>query len=215
MNCQEFWDDLPRQGHEITGEQAGHLAECGACAAQWQPHGALAARWHTLAEEWRRVEAPPRVEAGLQAAFRAQAGFRIGHAIRHSWWTPVLAWASAAAAMMALAVLLLRGYQPGPATPGTIAAPHRTVQTAVEMAALDSDDDSALGEGFVRLPNRPPIEPNEEFYVLHVEAPGAYFIAMGVAVSEDRASETLLADVAYGFDGTSRAVRLVSDGGTN
>jgi hypothetical protein len=39
-------------------------------------------------------------------------------------------------------------------------------------------------------------------------------IAMGVSVGEDRATETVVADVALGPDGTARAVRLVSDGGT-
>jgi hypothetical protein len=39
-------------------------------------------------------------------------------------------------------------------------------------------------------------------------------IAMGVSVSEDRAEETVLADVALASDGTARAVRLVSEGGT-
>ena len=39
-------------------------------------------------------------------------------------------------------------------------------------------------------------------------------IAMGIPVSEDRAAETLLADVALGPDGMARAVRLVNDGGT-
>jgi hypothetical protein len=85
------------------------------------------------------------------------------------------------------------------------------------MASLDadSDDDAAvLGEGFVRLPNAPRIDPNEDYNVVRVEVPGSAMIAMGVSVSEDRAAETLLADVALASDGTARAVRLVPDGGT-
>jgi hypothetical protein len=90
----------------------------------------------------------------------------------------------------------------------------------VEVATLppadaDSDDDSSvLGDGFVRLPNAPRIEPNEDFNVVRVEVPGSAMIAMGVPVSEDRAAETVLADVALGSDGTARAVRLIADGGT-
>jgi len=220
MSCQEFWDNLPQRGRDITEEQAGHLAECGTCAAQWAPHRALAAGLHAMAEEWRKTEAPQRLEAGLTAAFRSQAGFQIRRSLRQSWWTPVFAWASAAAAMIALAGVLIRGYQPAPANPGTVAAPRRAPKSFVQMASLpaadpDSDDDSAvLGEGFVRLPNAPRIEPNEDYNVVRVEMPGSAMIAMGVSVSEDRAEETLLADVALASDGTARAVRLVSEGGT-
>jgi hypothetical protein len=137
----------------------------------------------------------------------------------HSWWTPVFAWATAAAAMLALAVVLIRGYQPAPARPGTVAAPRHTaqplMQTAVAASDADSDDDaSVLGDGFIRLPNAPRIGPNEDYNLVRVEVPGSAMIAMGVSVGEDRATETVVADVALGPDGTARAVRLVSDGGT-
>jgi hypothetical protein len=218
MNCQEFWNNLPHRGRAITEEQADHLAQCDTCAAGWKPHQALASVLHSMAEESRKLEAPPRVEAGLAAAFALQAGFRRGRrSIRHSWWAPVFAWASAAAAMMALAVALVRGYQPAPAAPGTIAAPHHTAQPMVQMASVDADSDddtSVLGEGFVRLPNAPPIEPNEEYDLVTVEVPGSAMIAAGISISEDQAAETVLADVALGSDGRARAVRLVPDGGT-
>lgn len=220
MNCQEFWNSLPQRGGDITEEQAGHVAECIACAAEWAPERAVAAGLQSMVEEWRKVEAPPRVEAGLIAAFRSQSVFRVRRSIRHSWWTPVIAWASAAAAMIALAVVMMRGYQPHRATPENIAAPRHSAQSTLQLAAAvpgeaDSDDDSSvLGEGFVRLPNAPRIEPNEDYNLVRVELPGSAMIAMGVSVSEDRAEETVLADVALASDGTARAVRLVSEGGT-
>jgi len=218
MNCHEFWDDLPQKGRDITPAQAAHLAECAACAAEWAPHRALAAGLRSLAEEWRKVEAPPRVEAGLAAAFRAHAGFTAGHSPARSWWTPVFAWAAAMAGTIALATVLMRGYQPAPAGPGRVASPRHTVQSPVEMAVLDADSDddtSALGEGFVRLPNAPRIEPNDDYNVVRVELPGSAMIDAGIALGEDQAAETVLADVALGPDGTPRAVRLVPDGGTN
>jgi hypothetical protein len=102
--------------------------------------------------------------------------------------------------------------------PGTVAAPHHTAQSSLQLAAAadaDQDEDSAdLGDGFIRLPNAARIEPNEDVNVVRVEVPGSAMIAMGLPVSEDRASETLLADVALGPDGMARAVRLVNDGGT-
>jgi hypothetical protein len=218
MNCHEFWDNLPQTGHDITAAQAAHLAACPACAAHWLPHRALAAGLHSLSEEWPQTEAPPRVETGLIAAFRSQTGPELQRSFGPSWWTPVFAWAGAAATTVALAILLVHGLQPVPAHPPTVASPRHTMQPAIEMASLDgdSDDDSAtLGEGFVRLPNALRIEPNEDYNVVRVEVPGSAMIEAGISLGEDRATETVLADVALGADGTPRAVRLVPDGGTN
>jgi hypothetical protein len=233
MNCQEFWDHLSLHGHEITETQASHLAACAACAAQWKQHGDLADWLRSCGEEWRQVEAPTRVETGLMAAYRAQAGPGVRPSFSRppnsrpsyskplyskQWWTPVFAWASAAAATVALAAVLSRGYQPEPVRPGTVAAPSHTTQPKVQVATVafqaDSEDDSAVyGEGFVRLPNAPRSEPNEDFNVVRVEVPGSAMIAAGISLGEDRARETVLADVALASDGTPRAVRLVSDGG--
>jgi len=217
MNCQDFWNSLSQRGHAVTDEQATHLAECTECAAQWEPHRALTAGLHSLVHEWRQVRAPDRVEAGLAAAFRAHA-FHAPRAPRHSWWKPVFVWAAAAAGMIFCAGLLLRSWQTVPTRPDSFAAPHRQAQpAAVYMASADSeseDDNSALGEGFVRLPNAPSIEPNESYDVVRVAFPGSEMIALGLPVSEDRAGETVMADVALAADGTARAVRLVSDGGS-
>jgi len=220
MNCQEYWDNLPQRGHELTEAQSAHLAECPGCAAQAGAHRSLAAGLHSMGEEWRKTEAPARVEAGLMAAYRLQSGHRMRPQLQHSWWKPVMAWASAAAAMVALAAVLIHGYQPDSAKP-TVAAPHRTAQPAVQTARVvpmvaDPDDDSAvLGDGFVRLPNAAPIDPDEEWYLVRVEAPVSDMIANGVAVNADQVSGTVLADWAYASDGTPRAVRLVPDGGSN
>jgi len=216
MNCREFWNSLPQRG-AITGEQSEHLAGCAACGAAWEPHRVLGERLHALAREMRELEAPARVEAGLTAAFRAQAGYEIRRSLHRSWWMPVFAWASAAVAMIALATALMRSHQPAGPPPGTVAAPRRTAPALVQTASLETEADdvaSTLGDGFVPLPNAPRIDPNEEYNVVRVEVPGSAIIAMGVSVGEDRASATLVADVALGPDGTARAVRLVSDGGT-
>ena len=172
---------------------------------------------HSLSAEFRQAEAPARVELGLMAAFRAQAGYRKQPSMARSWWKPVLAWSSAAAATVALATVLVHGYQPA-GTPGTGAAPRHPSRVVVQTAAAvdaESDDESAvLGEGFVRLPNAPRIEANEDFNVVRVEVPGSAMIEAGISLSEDRAEDTVLADVALASDGTPRAVRLVPDGGS-
>jgi hypothetical protein len=200
----------------MSEAQSAHLSECPHCAAQADAHRALAAGLRSMGEEWRQTEAPARVEVGLMAAYRAQTGYRTRKNSQPTWWKPVLVWASAAAAMIVLAMGLARGFQTSGLKP-TVAAPHRAAQPTVQTAAMDSDsesDTSLLGQGFVRLPNAAPIEPDEEWYYVRVEAPGSDLIASGLTVSEEHASETLLADVAYGSDGTPRAVRLVNDGGT-
>jgi hypothetical protein len=220
MNCQDFWCQFPQRGHDVSEQQSAHLAECPACAARWEPHRALAAGLHSMVEEWRRGEAPARVETGLTAAFRLQTRARPRQFKQHSWWTPVFAWAAAAAAMVALAFILVRGWQPGAMKHEDVAAPHRSAQFTPEVASVlvpsaETDDDSSvLGDGFVRLPNAARIGPNEDYNVVRFEVPGSTMIALGLAVSEERASETVLADVALGSDGMARAVRLVPEGGS-
>ena len=129
MNCQEFWDHLPLRGGDIAEAQAAHLAECANCASQWAPHRALAASLHSLSAEFRRAEAPARVEMGLMAAFRAQAGYRAKPSSVRSMWRPVLAWTSAAAATVALATVLVHGYQPVAGTPGRGAVPRHWLES--------------------------------------------------------------------------------------
>jgi hypothetical protein len=217
MNCQEFWDHLPLRGADITEAQAAHVAECANCASQWAPHRSLAASLQSLSAEFRQAEAPARVEMGLMAAFRTQAGHRAKPVIVQSWWKPVLVWTSAAAATIAFAMVLVRGYEPV-AKPGTVAAPHHPNHGLVQTAAAEDtgfdDESTVLGEGFVRLPNAPRIEANEDFNVVRVEVPGSAMIEAGISLSEDRSEDTVLADVALASDGTPRAVRLVPDGGS-
>ena len=221
MNCHEFWNTAPQPGAEAGGDHACHLAECPACAAKWEHHRALTAGLRLVAEEWRSTEAPARVEAGLTAAFRAQHGFERRSA-RPSWWMPVLAWASAAAAMVVISMFLVRGWQPAAATREPLAAPQRTGPATLEFASQQQDgsaddseeDSSGFGRDFVRLPNAARIEPNEDVNLVRVEVPRSTLIALGLAVSEDRASESVLADVVLGSDGMARAVRVVDDGGS-
>jgi hypothetical protein len=218
MNCQQFWNTLPQRGSEITEEHSGHLAACSACAGQWEPQKALAAGLHSLLEDWRQREAPERVEAGLTAAFRVHSGPQVRRPVRHSWFPPVFAWTSAAAAMVTIALVLMHGWHPASARPDRFAAPHRPAQNMPVVASVadsDSDDESSvLDDGFVRLPNAARLEPNEAYDFVTVAFPGSYMIALGLPLNEDRASDTVLAKVALGADGTARALRLVADGET-
>jgi hypothetical protein len=218
MNCQQFWNTLPQRGSEITEEHSSHLAACSACAGEWEPQKTLAAGLHSLLEDWRQTEAPERVAAGLTAAFRVHSGSQVRRPVRHSWFPPIFAWASAATAMVAIALVLMHGWHPVSARPDRFAAPHRPVQNMPVVASVadgDSDDESSvLDGGFVRLPNAARLEPNEAYDFVTVAFPGSYMIALGLPLSEERASDTVLAKVALGADGTARALRLVADGET-
>ena len=86
-------------------------------------HRELEAGFRALAACFRRLEAPPRVEARLLTEFRRQAGSEHRAASRR--WIPAFTWAAAFAAMVALAVFLVRPRQPEGGTSG--AAPQRRV----------------------------------------------------------------------------------------
>jgi hypothetical protein len=205
MNCQEFWDAMP----ELEAEPpADHLRECPACAALWDRQSALRTGLREVAADWKRLGAPLRTEARLVAALRAQdAVASRGGAGR--WWLPVMTWVSAAAATMALAAFLLRDR---PAPP-----PHRsdpsTRASALIQASVEPDPGYDVPDAgdFIPLPNVPQIGPNDDVNIVRVEVPRSAMIALGFAVSADRAAEPVEADVLMGADGLARAVRFVDE----
>ena len=208
MNCQEFWDTMPELAHEAQDGHFEHVGECSACAALLNRQRSLASGLRTLAADWQSVETPARVESRVTAAFLGQAGLTVLRpAIR--WWVPVVTWATATAAVVALAMFLARPRQ-------VIAPAHRTVSSRVQLAAAEPPADlESLGDvsdaesDFIPLPNAARIEPNEDLNVVRVEVPRAAMIALGYAVSEDRASESVEAEVVLGPDGLARAVRFL------
>jgi len=197
MNCQEFWNTMP----ELGGADERHLQECAACAARMSRQRELAAGLRAVAAKYQSVSAPARVEAPLRAAFRAQAGVSSDVRLRPRW-APAVTWATACAAMIAMAFYLMRGRQPEmPQPPAT---------AGVEMAALAAGDETQSDfEGFIPLPNAARLAENEEVNVVHVEVPRSAMIAVGLEVSPERASELVAADVMLGPDGLARAVRFL------
>ena len=198
MKCQEFWNTIPELG-ELAGSR--HLAECSACAARMDRHRELEAGFRAVAAGFRRVEAPPRLEARLRSAFRRQTGSE-SRASSHRW-IPVATWAAAFAAMFALAAFLVRERQPEAARP----AAQRTIELAMLQPQADSD-------GFIPLPNSAGFAAGEtadgdEVNLVRVELPRSAMIALGLDVSADRAEELVEADVMLGSNGMARAVRFL------
>jgi len=65
------------------------------------------------------------------------------------------------------------------------------------------------GGEFLPLPNTEAVGPSEEMNLVRVELPRSAMISMGFTVPEERASETVQADVMLDGDGVARAVRFV------
>lgn len=195
MNCQDFWNGLP----EERPEALEHLRECTACSALWEQQNRLNERLREAAVEWRRMEAPQRLESRLTAAFRAQTGIHIPRT--QGIWAPLLSWSAAAAVLLALALFLSSSHQP-----------MRHASTSIEVAAAQALADAESYDednGFIPLPNAAQIAPNEDVNIVRVELPRSAMIELGYEVSPDRASEPVEAEVVLGSDGLARAVRFM------
>jgi anti-sigma factor RsiW len=186
-------------------ERLAHASQCEACAALLNRHRRLEDGLRSMAAEIRHTEAPTRVEQALVAAFRCQNRMS-PRLVRPHWWVPALSWAAAAGVLIMAALFLLHPHQPLPA--------HRSAPGAVEMASLaysgDADSDSSADE-FIPLPNASQIDPNEDVNVVRMEVPRSAMLEVGLAVSADRVSELVEADVAFGQDGVARAIRFVDE----
>jgi hypothetical protein len=210
MNCQEFWNTMPELARKP--DQLAHLRDCPACARGWEQQCALTAGLRAVAAESSHVQAPPRVEARLAAAFREHSGARpvpLGRSRQPRMWIPVATWFAAAAALVLVALLLLNNRQPQPIRrnlePGFESA--MVLEAPVELEFGDDSPDN--NEDFIPLPNAQRIAPDEDVNVVRVELQRSAMISLGYDVSADRASEPVEAEVVLGADGHARAVRFL------
>ena len=177
MNCQEFWESYPELEH--PAEAGGHAAQCETCARLLAQQRALSAGLRATSIKWRETEAPERVEHGLVVAFRVHQGRRERP---KRIWLPVLTWASAAAVLVFLAVLTIRGTKP-------MVAPRHVAPSPVQWAsatvapAWASDEDSNNGD-FIPLPNAEQVGENEDVNVVRVEVPRSAMLAVGLPVNQ-------------------------------
>lgn len=203
---------MPEFGGQPDEPVADHLRGCPACGAVLRDQLVLEAGLRGFAAECGRVKAPNRLEGKLLAAFRGQIGLASPPRPRFRWM-PVMPWA-AATVMVSIALLLVaeRGRQQQLPT-------HKPVPAgAAELASLNWTADLPAGDGasaeggeFVPLPNADRLPPNEDLNLVRVEVPRSAMIALGYAVTADRASELVRADVVLGSDGLARAVRFLDE----
>ncbi|MGD0500733.1 MAG: hypothetical protein ABSC23_20140 [Bryobacteraceae bacterium] len=210
MTCQEFWDSMPELAGKVSAEVSAHAQRCTACALALDNQRMLAAGLRVVAVEWGRGKAPGRVEAKLLAEFRGQAGLAARPAARR-WWIPAAAWATAAAVVAAAAVLLFGTWQRQPIVPRSpaVTAEMASVDWTAELPGEAASADS--GGEFIPLPNADRLPPDERVNLVRVELPRSAMIALGYAVTADRADERVQADVVLGSDGLARAVRFVNE----
>ncbi|MDR3703273.1 MAG: hypothetical protein P4L56_26740 [Candidatus Sulfopaludibacter sp.] len=206
MNCQEFWGRMPELSNQLLGDESEHLETCRECAAAWERHRSLGVGMRGLSQDWKRVEAPSRVEAGLRAAFRTHRAMRPAEMPPRMVWMPLFA-GLAAALLMALGLLLMRDRPAGTPRHASTA----TVQLAASTPAGFMDDTAPDSDGFIPLPNAESLAPDENVNVVRVEVPRSAMLAVGLPVSADQSMELVEADIKMGSDGLARAVRFVNE----
>lgn len=209
MNCQEFWSQAPGGSLAESAVRSAHLSECPVCASEWNAQRSVAAGLRQVAVEWNRMEAPARVEARLVSAFREQSG--LAKPRRAPVWIPALTWAMAAAAVLVLAVSLVRVHGPQSAAPRPPASKSAILASLEMPDGMDAENAVESDSGFVPLPNVDQLAPNEPGDVVTVEVPRSAMIALGFAVSPEQAAEPVQAEVIFGPDGVARAVRFLDD----
>jgi len=148
---------------------------------------------------------PQRVEANLIDAFRREMASARPRAI-HTRWIPVLSWAGAVAAVIAMGVVAI------PRHHAVVPATHHSAASVVELASLA--EDQVDDDGFIPLPNAERVGPNDDVHVVRMELTRSAMLVVGLDVSPDRVSEPVQADVMLGPDGLARAVRFMDNDGT-
>ena len=205
MNCQEFWNTMPELAEPADHQ---HLRDCPDCARRMGQQLELTAGFRALSGDLRHLEAPSRVAGRLRTAFRSQYGLQVERPVQR-WWIPVFTWASAAAVVIALAMVLVRDRQPGATRPPF---PHGMELALLELPGeYDDAENVIVPAGFIALPNAARISPNEDVNLVSVEVPRSSMIALGFEVTAERAAEPVRADVMLGADGMARAVRFLEE----
>ena len=197
MTCHEFWDRMPELERDPV--RLEHEHQCSSCAALLADQRALAAGLRRLARESRCQSPPVAIEAKLLEAFRRQTAARSGSLARP--WTAWRVWAPAAA-LIALAVYLVGGYQPNTTRTGDLTtASVRSESANNDLLALDSD--------FIAAPYASGAVPAEDTDWVRLEVPRSALIALGLPVAVDAGSGRVEAEIALSANGVVQGVRLL------
>ncbi|MGD0302055.1 MAG: hypothetical protein ABSE86_33665 [Bryobacteraceae bacterium] len=89
----------------------------------------------------------------------------------------------------------------------TVEPPQTTPKPAVQSAAYERGAEVAIN--FYPLPDADDLPPIESATIVRVQLPMSSLRLMGLPVSDDRAAESIQADMLLGQDGLARGVRFV------
>ncbi|MFN0121243.1 MAG: hypothetical protein ACKV2V_12155 [Blastocatellia bacterium] len=243
MNCRDF-DlivlELAREEDSSTSAHThaqAHATSCASCAARLARERALWLGARAVNETIAGQQAPPRVEAALLTAFRAQQEKRRGDGARgrqRAWlWPWRFATAIAAAALVVFFIgMALR--QSAPETPEQTTVPAPTTrpvqppETIADNIVAKAGGPRPARRSVLRRVTRPaPVAAPEEaapFYLLNaesailplesgrivrVEVPASALIPYGLAPTAEMMRQPVQADLLLGQDGLARAIRLL------
>ncbi len=232
MNCTEFESvvvDIARgELMEAAARREGlaHPTGCERCGRRLANEQRLSGLLAVAAAEDAGRNAPPAVEKVLLSAFREREfGARPGKRI---WWLGAAAAAVAALLMLTFFVMprepqivKVPTLPPAPTTePTRVVAPvyretrkppARTLRAAHRKPAMPKLRSAEEGREVVTefIPVIYDPEPVEHGRMVRVRLPRSALAAFGLPINEQRAEETIQADVVLGEDGLARAVRFV------
>ena len=233
MNCTEFESvvaDIARgvlMDASSRREGLAHATGCERCGRRLANEQALSGLLAVVAAEDAGRTAPPAVEQALLLAFRdREFGGRTGR------WTLWLGAAGAAvAALLVVSVVVRKPHEPqvvkvptvlpapapeptkiiAPVYRETRKRPARTLRAAHRKPAMpkppSAEKDREVVTEFIPVIYDP--EPVDHGRMVRVRLPRSALAAFGLPMNEQRAEETIQADVVLGEDGLARAVRFV------
>ncbi len=235
MNCTEFESvvvDIARgELMEAAARREGlaHATGCERCGRRLTNEQRLSGLLAVAAGEDAGRNAPVAVEQALLSAFHeTEFAVRPG---RRIWWLGAAGAAVAALLMLTFSVMVRKPREPeivkvptlmpAPATgPAKIIAPvyretrkprARTLRAAHRKPSTPKSQSTERGREVVTefIPVVYDPEPVEHGRMVRVRLPRSALAAFGLPINEQRAEETIQADVVLGEDGLARAVRFV------
>jgi hypothetical protein len=215
-----------------------HARGCARCAGRLAEERALIIGMRALASEIADQEAPAPLEATLLAAFQKRAAtpaLPSSPSQSSKWSRRNLAAIAAGFIILMSAVAILwaqssattrqREVQAGPSTPSDNLSPEvNAPQVVVETVGRASEQsprrvhhqrsrtrpvETEVVTEFFPLLEGDDLDSLESGQIVRVELSAAALLAVGLAVDDTRASESVKADLVLGHDGMARAIRFV------
>ncbi len=201
MNCAAFHEivealarrepiDASLQGSALT-----HAASCPACRRELNQAQELTAVLRRLAQQYREVLAPARIEGNLLQAFdERESSRRVGKRaliVRHRWL------AAAAASVAGIGIGLLSW------------GPRLDPPPVGQAATIRNNHEEMIASEFFPLQGEVEVPPGESSSIVRVAVPRATLLAFGLPMNPELAMEPLEAEILVSEDGAAQAIRFL------